>query len=361
MSSLFHELSSHLEWKKSRINCLLSIIFSLINYNHVGFKHLSLGISSDIKCKSKMHHIYRFFREQTFNYDIIAKIIMSFFNQDKYILTMDRTNWKLGKTHINILFLCIVIKNLSVPIYWINLGKAGNSSADNRLELLNKFINNFGVGKIAYFLADREFSSDWLYYFKYHDIDYIIPIKKNILIKLDKNKKKFRVDKIFNGLLQNEYVEYRGIYCGKKVIFCGSRNDKGELMVLVASGSFNQQLFKIYKQRWSIESLFKYMKTQGFNLEDSHMIKNERFNKLLACIAISTAIIIKQGLIKNERLPIKIKKHKRPQFSLFSYGIQEIKDNFSKLVFKINKKIRDIFQIHDPHIACLEIIYQHLL
>lgn len=43
-------------------------------------------------------------------------------------LALDRTNWKFGSTHINILMLGILYKDLCIPLLWTSLGKAGNST-----------------------------------------------------------------------------------------------------------------------------------------------------------------------------------------------------------------------------------------
>jgi len=38
---------------------------------------------------------------------------------------MDRTNWKWGKTHVNILMLSIAYKGISIPIVWSVRSKGG--------------------------------------------------------------------------------------------------------------------------------------------------------------------------------------------------------------------------------------------
>ncbi len=54
---------------------------------------------------------------------------------------------------INILMLSIVYKGIAIPLYWDLLDKRGNSNTDERISLLEKFINNFGVDKIEYYFA----------------------------------------------------------------------------------------------------------------------------------------------------------------------------------------------------------------
>ncbi len=54
---------------------------------------------------------------------ILAKLLSSFIEDKKWILIMDRTNWKFGKVHINILMLAVAHKGMSIPILWFLLPK----------------------------------------------------------------------------------------------------------------------------------------------------------------------------------------------------------------------------------------------
>ena len=84
---------------------------------------------------------------------------------ERWILTMDRTNWKLGKLDINILALGIAYKRAAHPPIWIPLPKRGNSNTGERIEVIDRFIRIFGVAKIKCLTADREFVGEgWFSY-----------------------------------------------------------------------------------------------------------------------------------------------------------------------------------------------------
>ena len=57
----------------------------------------------------------------------------------------------------NILCLAIVHQGVAIPVLLILLDKKGNSNTDERIQLINRFIELFGVEKIDGYLADREF------------------------------------------------------------------------------------------------------------------------------------------------------------------------------------------------------------
>lgn len=70
---------------------------------------------------------------------------------------MDRTNWKLGITHINFLVLAVVRNDVAIPLLWSLLPKQGNSNTQERQCMMDHFIRLFGVERITYLTADREF------------------------------------------------------------------------------------------------------------------------------------------------------------------------------------------------------------
>ena len=76
---------------------------------------------------------------------------------DTWLLSLDRTNWKFGKTDHNLLVLGLVYKGFCVPLFWQALGKAGNSNTQERKALLQRFLDTFGAQRIEALLADREF------------------------------------------------------------------------------------------------------------------------------------------------------------------------------------------------------------
>ena len=110
-------------WKKSRIECFVGMIISLIDNCSVSTKNMALGISGSAKHSSKTQRVYRFLKDQLFDYGAIDKFILSIFCCNEYIISLDRTCWKFGKKDINILFLVMVFGKISVPI-GINLTMA---------------------------------------------------------------------------------------------------------------------------------------------------------------------------------------------------------------------------------------------
>ena len=100
--------------------------------------------------------------------------------KEKWTLSIDRANWKLGKANINILCLGICHIGICFPIIWISLDKRGNSNTQERITLMERFIKFFGIEKIRCLTADREFIGfEWFSYLLEKEIPFRIRIKDN--------------------------------------------------------------------------------------------------------------------------------------------------------------------------------------
>lgn len=51
-------------------------------------------------------------------------------------VVLDRTNWMLGKVHINILYLAVAYKSVCIPLFWVFLEdkQRGNSDHFDRID-----------------------------------------------------------------------------------------------------------------------------------------------------------------------------------------------------------------------------------
>ena len=247
---------------------------------------------------------------------------------------MDRTNWQWGKFDINILTLAIAFKGIAIPIYWELLDKKGNSDTQERISLIQKFINRFGKDCIAGLLADREFiGDDWFRWLLIEKIPFYIRIKKNF-ITTDSRGRTVHAEALFRGTTINEE---RILYGKRKILghalyIAGLKLLDGDLLI-VATSEMPGDAIKKYSLRWEIETLFSCLKSRGFYFEDTHITDRSRIKKLFVLLAIAFCWAHKIGEWRHEFRPIKIKKHGRLSISLFRYGLDYIADivlHFSK-------------------------------
>jgi len=117
---------------------------------------------------------------------VIAQVIVRLLNlRRSRFLTLDRTNWKLGRTDINVLVLAIITPRFKVSIMWTLLKHRGNSSTSQRINLLERYIEVFGVSSIKALLADRELvGHEWIGFLVTNDVPFTIRLHEYMYIEI---------------------------------------------------------------------------------------------------------------------------------------------------------------------------------
>jgi len=230
-----------------------------------------------------------------------AKAIVDLFGfKGKFDLCFDRSNWKFGKKNINYLVLSWRInKKISLPLMFADLDKAGNSNTTERIDLLETFNEVFGFHRIKSLMADREFVGEqWFKMLNNNKIPYFIRVKKNMLLPW--GNKRIQAKKFFHHLevSQNRLIDKK-MY-ESTVYFAGTLSKSGELVIIMSNKNLSaSQILTKYRERWSIEELFKKLKTSGFHWENTHMKYSTRLISLLIILSFGLLIAYLMGLGDN--------------------------------------------------------------
>jgi hypothetical protein len=103
--------------------------------------------------------------------------------------------------------------------------------------------------------------------------------------------------------------------------------------VIIATFSFDPLTMTVYKDRWQIETMFKGLKSSGFNIECTHLTDLYRISKLLCVLCLAFIWAYLTGIYKHNFIaPIKIKKHGRRAYSFFKYGLIFISHALQSLI-----------------------------
>ena len=329
-SELTSILNSHFQGKinLARVKLISYFIIALCKVQTVTFEKLSNAFDTTAACESSLRRIQRFIASYSLDSDIIARLIFSLLpKQGKLILSIDRTNWKFGQTNINIFMLGIVYKGVAFPLLFTMLNKRGNSNSQERIDLINRFINLFGKQIIESVVADREFvGQQWLEFLNRNNIRYYIRIRNNFKVFLPHKNKTIKASHLFNRFKTNEFVYYNkivrvnGQLCYLSGCKLNNRNGKQDFLIIV---SFNkpEKAQQDYKKRWQIEMCFKAMKSSGFDIEKTHLQDIQRIEKLILLVMIAFVWCYKVGIHLHQINPITIKKHGRKAKSIFKYGL----------------------------------------
>lgn len=349
--SLYNILYIFLDWHPARIKTFTQLIWGVVKTRTVRIKELSMYVASNGNLHAKIIKVERLFLLQKICFITLGKIIVKLLClTGKIKIAIDRTSWQFGGSNLNFFVAAIVYGNISIPISWLLLDKKGNSSTDERKKVVERILAIIPSEMIEVILADREFvGEEWLEYLNTtQELPFAIRVKKNEQIK-HANGGKMKLGKYFANMQIGEVKTYdTALYKIPIKITC-LQLEKEQLFI--ASNVFiGESALLSYKQRWSIERSFKSIKTSGFNIEDTHMNDQKKLEKLFAIASLSLAICVIAGEIKNEIDPIKIKKHGRKLYSLFTYGFDWLRDYFCNLQNHQNHHLSAMFGLLQCHI-----------
>lgn len=176
---LAQELST-LNWSVARLILIAHFLIGVIKLRTVNLVRLAGVFDTEVEVDSNYKRLQRLFRHFELDFDAIARLIYRWLPSGKWILGLDRTNWQIGTTSVNILVLAVAYRGIAIPLIWACLNKKGNSNTKERITLLERFIKLFGKERIAYLTADREFRGhDWLRFLVSEQIPFRVRIPNN--------------------------------------------------------------------------------------------------------------------------------------------------------------------------------------
>ena len=293
--TLISTLATHLTLSKSRLETLAGLIILLVNVRTVNLTHIAAQFSATAKAASSYRRLQRFFQFVRLDEDWFAKVVIRFARLNPpWILCMDRTNWNIGRSSVNILMLCVVTRRCRIPLMWTMLDKQGSSNSRERISLMRRYLDLFGAGSIRYFLADREFVGlEWLDFLLDNNVLFSIRIKDNMHVTLDDGRT-YRLRLLLRSRSTRTWLKKRGgrfagmpESIGTPLRFACKRLRDGEIMVIVTNSQNPLEALRVYKKRWLIECLFGDSKTRGLNMEDTRLTHSKKLSLLLAIITLS--------------------------------------------------------------------------
>ena len=325
-------------WNKARVALLSQFIAGLLCLQTVSLTRLATVMPSPAKTGSNYRRLQRFLAEFTFEDASIARLLARIANVPQpWILALDRTDWKLGKAHLNVLMLSVVApgSKMAFPLLWTALekeagrGKAGASNTDERIALIERFLAVFGRQSLAYLCADREFVGEqWVKWLRANNIAFRLRVKADTLLS-DGNGELACADWMFRTLAlgKEKYLSGRRTVFGQRdAVFVGckriGRRSEDDFLIVISSEEFR---IDDYAYRWGIETMFGAFKSRGFNLEATHVVRPDRLSCLIGVVAIAYCWALAVGEWINETAPLKLKKHGRQPVSTVRRGLDMLR------------------------------------
>lgn len=321
-------LAENVTWNKARINFLAKFTIAVIQVKTVSLVQISAVMPGRAKADSHYKRCQRFLRFFDLPFAEIARLVMKLLGiPQPFIISIDRTDWHLGDTPLNILMLSLVYRGVAFPLLWTVLEKKGCSDTAERIELSERYLKLFGRDSVDFVTADREFiGRDWFAYLRRERLPFRIRVKENLKVSNARANKTVPAKNLFRTQRAGVAVLLCGQrrLLGEEVALMGMRTCEGEY-VIVASSVETDEILRDYALRWKIENLFGCLKSRGFCLEETHVTERERLEKLLALLTLAFcwAYIAGEWLARTH--PIKIKKHGRLAKSLFRHGFDYLR------------------------------------
>src|SRR5689334_2153013 len=239
-------------WNKARIRLLARFLVALLCLQTVSLTRLATIVPSPAKSGSIYRRLQRFLAQFSFEDRTLAPWLARLVNlAPPWELALDRTDWKLGKAHLNVLLLSIVVAEIKMafPLLWSvlekaeGIGKAGASNTGERTDLLARFMRLFGADAIACLYADREFvGAEWVDWLLSNGIPFCLRIKADTLIE-DSRGDLACADWVFRDLARAKVRYLHGPCCvfGQRVFVGAKRIARGtedDFLIVISDRAF---------------------------------------------------------------------------------------------------------------------------
>lgn len=288
--------------------------------------------------------------------------------REQALLVVDRTDFQIGgRFWANLLVFGLVWKGVFIPLVWRDLGQRGNSSQQDRIQLLDRLLAWWKASGLELPLfcltADREFTGqDWLMDLEQRGLEYVIRIKSNLRFQVWHNGQLKD-----HGMSLKTLARYMMKYQRSKmeVILKGTivtnvmrlpqedPKDKEPFVLLITNLEDWQLCQSIFRQRWPIECCFKHLKSNGFDLEDIHLEGKHKTELLFGMITLVYVLAVYQGNINGYEQQVKWKQYPKAkvyrQQSLFRFGLYQLKqivrslDQFVDFLYQLVMNISQKF------------------
>lgn len=256
----------------------------------------------------------------------IAKASLSLLGGQTDCLIIDGSSWKSGGLTYHFLTLSVLYQGVSIPIWWLDLGRLGQSSQWHRQLLIRSALRLLNLqGKVL--LGDREYVGvEWFAALKRAGIDIVIRLRvsdyKNDIEALGKSivelesKAKSQLGQLVWQSFHLHSIPYSFV-----IVAYRNRSGKTEFLRLITTLTPADAL-EHYKQRYRIESMFKHLKSNGFDLETLHLQYGYKIRLMMAVVVLAYTLAVIYGLVDFKH-KVKPKKHGSPEMSVFRWGLDK--------------------------------------
>jgi Transposase DDE domain len=253
-------------------------------------------------------------------------------NSSELIFIIDATDIGNGCTA---LMVSVIIETRSIPVAWIvrkcKKGHCPQSMHLDLLQILHRIIGSIPTlqGKKVTLLGDGEFDGgDLTAYCQTLGWYYVVKTAKDTLITYQGETFHFQ------DLLYAQHQEQDGhkatfldriLYTKQQFGFVNAvfwhAQGYEDPLFLLTNFDLAFDAFLYYKKRFAIETMFRDMKSSGFNIQLSKLAEPKELNSLLIAVCLAYLAVFTAGLAASSKdIKAKITYKNRDVLSIFSFG-----------------------------------------
>jgi Transposase DDE domain len=326
-------LGRHFGLSKSRLQTLAVLILGLAQSRTVNLTHLACHLPGHATHASGYRRLQRFFQFVRLETDRMALLVVHMLDLGRSkCLVLDRTNWKIGASDVNILMLAIVTRRFRVPLLWSLIDHQGSSNTDQRIALVRRYLALFPASSIELLLGDREFiGARWMDFLNENNIPFAVRVKEDMTVTLLDGKtwsiKTLMRRKRARGAPATWQGRLNGTHDAttQPLGFAAKRLPGGELLIVATNRPNPKQALSDYRRRWGIECLFGDAKTRGLNLEDTRLRAAAKLDCMLVVVTLAITWAYRCATCSMGMKAIRRKTHGRREKSWFRVGLDALR------------------------------------
>lgn len=309
----------------SRLKGLALAIGGLIRARKVQIHEIAAQMDTPAQNRSNEKRVFRLLHEVEFDFTQVALMLLALLPQhEAFELVLDRTNWKFGARHYNVLMVALHFQGTALPLYWAVWEQQGNSDSAARQAIIEKCLLVLPRERLAGVYGDREFIGEkWVKWLMAEGIPFWLRHRENIYASYQGERRTFRE---WLGEADELVLEGIEIY-GEKLAVGLKRLGDDELLSVVTNRS-GATAGAEYRKRWSIETMFQSFKGRGFDLEKTCLKSGEALGKLLILVSLAYSLCVRLGWQKNEEREIPVKNHGYKAHSYFRMGLDYLREQW---------------------------------
>lgn len=350
VASLTNVLSNHLGWHRARVKFIARFTTAVVKQATTDLWAIALALKADVQPASNHRRIQRFLSGYDLDQAALGRLLLHLLpTEPPYTLTLDRTEWHLGQTPVNVLAVGVVFGRVAVPIAWRALPKGGGSGAEDQIRLLEALLDVMDSASIDVLVADREFISvRWLRRLQDEGVSFAIRLRSDRQVARAPDGVPADGASRSRALPVRLFARPTGVGEQRTLESVRLFGEEGPLsvdlviqrigppsaddpFVILAVGDVDpSRAMDLYRERWSIETLFAALKSRGLDMEETHVTVPARVERLIGLLALAFLWVRLIGERRTRREgPPRRNTHGRRQRSVFRYGLDQLRSILS--------------------------------